>query len=124
MINVHLIWRRKFLEKGSDLTLNNLLTIARAYEAADTQAKSIENQQYGAGMSNVNVVKKHTEQKGSWTPRRGSHQGGHPGSQGNTCYQCGCTNHFAKDKKCPAKGKNAICVINMTILLDVAKVKA
>ena len=97
--------RRKFLEKGNDLTLNNLLTIARAYEAADTQAKSIENQQYSGGTSNVNVVKKHTKQNGSWTPRRGSHQGGHQGSQGNACYRCGGTNHFAKDRNCPAKGK-------------------
>ena len=91
--------RRKFLEKDSDLTLNNILT------TADTQAKSIENQQYGASTSSVNVVKKHTKQNGSWSPRRGIYQGGHQGSQGNACYRCGGTNHFAKDKNCPAKGK-------------------
>ena len=104
-------------------SMKNLLTIARAYEAANTQAKSIENQLYGASTSNVNVVKKHTKQNRLWTTRRESHQGGLQGSQGNACYICGGTSHFAKDKNCPAKGKSAICVINMTILLHVAIIK-
>ena len=34
---------RKFLEKGSDLTLGTLQRTARAHEAADSQAKLIES---------------------------------------------------------------------------------
>ena len=40
------------------LTLNNLLILARAYEAL-IHKQNIENQKYGAGTNNVNVVKKY-----------------------------------------------------------------
>ena len=99
------VLRRKFLEKGKELTLKTLLTAARAYEAADTQAKSMECQQNAASTNNVNIVRKHSKPNGSRSSRQGGQQGSKQGYQGSACYRCGGTNHFAKDKNCPAKGK-------------------
>ena len=77
--------RRKLLEKGQALTLNQALSIARSSEAADLQAQKMES---SGGLS---------VESGNEVPvNRGS------GKRHGRCYRCGKDGHFARDKICPA----------------------
>ena len=85
--------RRKLLEKGKNLTLEQLQTVARAMENSEKQAVSIE----GTTRGEVNRVQ---------TKRRGDRDR-QTGSVNKTCYRCGSSTHlqnsdvcFAKDKEC------------------------
>ena len=86
---------RKFLEKGSDLTLGTLQTIARAHEAADSQVRSIESK----NTQSVNLVRRADNPK----PQQNSSD--KPRQAKRACFRCGQTTHFARDKSCPARGK-------------------
>ena len=77
--------RRKLLEKGQALTLNQALSIARSSEAADLQAQKMES---SGGLS---------VESGNEVPvNRVS------GKRHGRCYRCGKDGHFARDKICPA----------------------
>nr|XP_022336145.1 uncharacterized protein LOC111132611 [Crassostrea virginica] len=82
--------RRKLLEKGRDLTLNQVREIARAMEDSERQATSIESQvpTQGSSVNKVSVQNKHFVKK---TISR--------------CYSCGYEGHLRNDPNCPAKGK-------------------
>ena len=95
--------RRKFLEKLGDVTLTDLQMIARAHEAVDAQMKTMEQQEQ------VNVVKTQRDPK----PRTQEHfrdgkkkysPKARPGEK-NRCYRCNSSDHFARDKDCPARDK-------------------
>ena len=89
------VLRRKFLEKGNDLTLGTLQTIARAHEAVDSQARSIESK----NTQSVNLVRRADNPK----PQQNSSD--KPRQAKGACFRCGQTTHFACDKSCPARGK-------------------
>ena len=75
--------RRKLLEKGQELTLNQALSITRSSEAADVQAQKIEsgNESKVEPSGGINIVS---------------------GGKHGRCHRCGKDGHFARDKICPA----------------------
>ena len=85
--------RRKLLETRN-ITLENALTTARAWEAADQQSRGM--QASPASSAAANAISKQTTKRRPPT----SHA-----DAGAECHNCGRTGHFARDPNCPAKGK-------------------
>ncbi|KAL5018211.1 hypothetical protein ScPMuIL_003933 [Solemya velum] len=108
--------RRRALRDG-DMTLENLLTLARAFELSDQQAQDIE----GSKPEEVNFMKNKSRSRGK---TRGKGREKNPegpatsnsqktykpqAQQNKTCYRCGGTFPH-KSKPCPAKGqKCTVC---------------
>jgi hypothetical protein len=87
--------RRKFLEKGQTLNLKQLQEIARTSEAVKRQAKSMSV--HNDGVNRVSPGRQdRRESKGE--------KGGKVKKSGE-CFRCGKPGHFARDARCPAKGK-------------------
>ena len=80
--------RRKLLE-SENLTLDTAIKTARAHEAVDRQARVMERRE-----GDINSIKPKTKKEVV-----------KPGVSAKTCFACGGEGHFAKDKKCPARGK-------------------
>ena len=76
--------RRKLLERGRNLTLNDLQTIARAMEDSDRQAGNIENS--NQAKSGLNAIQGRQER----------------------CFRCDNTVHMQDDEKCPARNKECL----------------
>ena len=86
--------RVKLLEKGHDLTLENLRLIASTVERVQDQAKQMEGQ--SPMVESVHrVTNKGARPK--FQPRQSAKPKG--------CFRCGKVGHFAKDPSCPAKDK-------------------
>ena len=79
--------RKKLLEAGGKLTLGRAQELARAMEAAERQAKSVESDKAPADQVN-NVGKQVSMKLGS-------------------CYRCGLKGHYRNDPEC--KARNATC---------------
>ncbi|RUA05254.1 MAG: hypothetical protein DSY43_04950 [Gammaproteobacteria bacterium] len=79
--------RKKLLEAGGKLTLLRAQELARAMEAAERQARSIESDQ--ASGENVNATYNTTFKQGN--ARQGS------------CYNCGQRGHYKNDPECKAR---------------------
>ena len=78
--------RRKLLEKGRGLTLEQLQNTARSMEASDRQAGAIENPNDKGGLKEgLNSIQEKTE--------------------GKKCYRCDLIGHLQDDKRCPARDK-------------------
>ena len=78
--------QRKILEKGRELTLEQLQNTARSMEASDRQAGASENPNDKEGLKEgLNSVQEKTE--------------------GKRCYRCDLTGHTQDDKRCPARDK-------------------
>ena len=93
--------RRKFLEKGDDASLDDLLEIARVHELAMQQASHMSS-----GTKDSAVVNKvhHQKGKGSSHGKQGQFKQYEPRpSKIQLCFRCGKPGHFAADKACPAK---------------------
>ena len=79
--------RRKFIEKDGSITLNDLLITARTQEAFDLQIVAM------GGNANSEQVNNVTD----------------TGLNGNvdrrSCFNCGRDDHFARDRRCPARGR-------------------
>ena len=79
--------RRKFLERDVSVNLNDLLITARAQEAVDLQMVVM------GGNDNSEQVNNATD----------------TGLNGNVdrrnCFNCGRDDHFARDRRCPARGR-------------------
>ena len=84
--------RRKLLEKGKILTLQQLREIARHMEDSEKQARKIES-----AANEVNRVRVNSNGKGN--PRVGGKR------STIRCFCCGNVGHKANDKVCPARGK-------------------
>ena len=102
--------RRKLLEKGKILTLQQLREITRVMEDSEKQARKIE------GPANeVNRVSVNSNEKGN--PRVG-------GKQSTVrCFCCGNVGHKANDKVCPARGKRCRKCSNLGHFEKVCKTK-
>ena len=78
--------RKKLLEAGGTLTLQKAREIARSMEAAERQAKQIEND---SRSEHVHTLEDHHHVSGR-------------GKRG-CCYRCGIEGHFARDPECKAR---------------------
>ena len=102
--------RRKLLEKGKILTLQQLREIARVMEDSEKQARKIES-----AANEVNRVSVSSNGKGN--PRVG-------GKQSTVrCFCCGNVGHKANDKVCPARGKRCRKCNNLGHFEKVCKTK-
>ena len=96
------LFRRKLLEKGSDVTLQIALDIGRSLQMVDEQIKKMEgmriqHQKIDAdGDANVNFVKQNNRNRRLLNV-----------SPLSRCYRCNKTGHMARDPSCPAK--QAMC---------------
>jgi len=96
---------RKFLEKEGSVTLDDLLVTAQAQEAVNLQMEAM-----GANNSSgqVNTVVEDwarggdisSEQVNSLADVRGG-----TSSEKRDCFNCGREDHFARDRRCPARGR-------------------
>ena len=77
--------RKKLLEASGMLTLQKAREIARSMEAAESQARLIEND------SKSDSVHTEDKQADNGTRKRGN------------CYRCGLEGHFARDPECKAR---------------------
>ena len=105
---------RKFLEKGGVLTLKQMQEIARASEAAQAQAKTMEasysSQGKGSSGDRIYTVKpkktqpNHRDGTRSLGAKSSGHGQGHQKQrtfQDNSCWRCARSGHYAKD--CPSR---------------------
>ena len=87
--------RLKFLEKGGSFILEELQSIARAYEDAQKQPLNIEgHSSNSAEVSRVSVKEK--------KPKRGKKNK----RNADICFRCNGKGHTAKNPKCPARDKD------------------
>ena len=92
--------RRKLLERGRDLTLVQLQTIARALEASEQQANRME----GGGEADIAFVKQSAKYKRRPDPDF-SRQATTGAGTNRKCYRCGSTSHLQSSSQCPARDK-------------------
>ena len=79
--------RRKFLEKDGSVTLNDLLKTARAQEAVDLQMVAMGGNANSEQINNVTDT------------------GLNRNDDRRSCFNCGRDDHFARDRRCPARGR-------------------
>ena len=115
--------RRKFLEKGEKLDLNELLRISASYEAVEQQAREMRNGASSAsshsnqsgGINRIGTQSKpgdgnnkHRQAKNfSGGARSNNGETQNSRSSDESCTRCGRKGHSWKDDRCPAK--NAEC---------------
>ena len=81
--------RRKLLERGQDLKLEDVQQIARAMEAAEIQSRRMEESK-----DSVNHVRRKP---------KSTCDGGSGNLKTKLCFRCGHDGHFARDSSCPAR---------------------
>ena len=81
--------RRKLLERGQDLKLEDVQRIARAMEVAEIQSRKMEESKDGVN---------HLRQK-----PKSIAIGSSESSRGKTCFRYGREGHYARDSSCPAR---------------------
>jgi len=86
--------RRKLLEKGSTLTLVDVITISQTYETVTKQSGDIASG--GNVMPSCADIGKVSKSSSNINNRR-------PGSD-RQCYRCKSRNHIASSMSCPARG--------------------
>ena len=91
---------RRRLLRERELTLDNLLLIARSFELADRQALEIE-QKFDSS-THLNSIERQSESQQS---RRNSAKHDNNNRLKSVCYCCGNEGHRAKDAQCPALNK-------------------
>ena len=91
---------RRRLLRERELTLDNLLLIARSFELADRQALEIE-QKFDSS-THLNSIERQSESQQS---RRNSAKRDNNNRLKSVCYCCGNEGHRAKDAQCPALNK-------------------
>ena len=88
--------RRKLLEKGRALTLQQVRDISRAFEDSEQQASTIEG-----AVQQINKLSVKSKTGGM----KSKFRTGPKKPMKVICYSCGHEGHMRKDPKCPAKGK-------------------
>ena len=96
---------KKRLLETKNITLEQALEKARAWETANLQARDMCSLSKGEAGA-VNAVRQPSQRK-----------------KEVTCYNCGKVGHFKFDKTCPARGKSVRSAKNLDILPVVAKVR-
>ena len=91
---------RRRLLREQELTLNNLLSLARSFQLADRQALEIE--QKFESSTHLNSIERNRDFQ---QPRRNSAKREDNNRQKCVCYCCGNEGHRAKDVQCPALDK-------------------
>ena len=91
---------RRRLLRERELTLDNLLLIARSFELADRQALEIE-QKFDSS-THLNSIERQSDSQQS---RRNSAKHDNNNRLKSVCYCCGNEGHRAKDAQCPALNK-------------------
>ncbi|XP_071501987.1 uncharacterized protein [Diadema antillarum] len=100
--------RARLLEKGDDLTLDQLRTIAATIELTEsqtrqmTQAPQLSSQHGGIHVLSNRRQSSSSSQRERMDSRRQQGAARRPGPE---CYRCGREEHLAKDAHCPAKDK-------------------
>lgn len=89
--------RAKLLEKGKDLTLEQLRTIAATFEMTEAQARHMDTEL----VASINKI----QGRGPKTDKPKRTGRFENRKYGNKCFRCGREGHFAKDSSCPAKDK-------------------
>lgn len=96
--------RRKFLEKGQDLTLAVVQEMARNFEAVTLQCRQMNDSKVAHGSQVVCSVKSKTgKQKNSEKSLSGNVV--KENFSEDACYRCGHKGHRSRDSTCPARGK-------------------
>uniref|UniRef100_A0A8W8NRV4 CCHC-type domain-containing protein n=1 Tax=Magallana gigas TaxID=29159 RepID=A0A8W8NRV4_MAGGI len=89
--------RAKLLEKGKDLTLEQLRTIAATFEMTEAQARHMDTEL----VASINKI--HGRGAKTDKPKRTGRFENR--KYGNKCFRCGREGHLARDQSCPAKDK-------------------
>lgn len=89
--------RAKLLEKGKDLTLEQLRTIAATFEMTEAQARHMDTEL----VASINKI--HGRGPKTDKPKRTGRFENR--KYGNKCFRCGREGHLARDPSCPAKDK-------------------
>ncbi|XP_053391748.1 uncharacterized protein LOC128554499 [Mercenaria mercenaria] len=96
--------RKKLLEKGQDLKLDELCRIACTMELADLQSKRMDEGTAAQDSGTVNKLEngekpKRVETRNIRQPRNVNSK------QQEMCFRCGLSGHKARDRNCPARNK-------------------
>ncbi|XP_060067121.1 uncharacterized protein LOC132547380 [Ylistrum balloti] len=84
--------RIRLLEKGQDLTLDQLRAIAQSLETSQSHAVQMEKNSICGNSSRTGEIHKISpKSKGRRQPK--------------TCFNCGREGHFGRDSECPARGQ-------------------
>ena len=97
---------RRFALREEKLTLENLLSKARALEASEAQAKDIEVSLEKSEAKSVQFVRKNTSQKCYRCGYSWPHKNKPCPATEETCRQCGKTGHFARVCKSRTQSKS------------------
>ena len=104
--------RRKFLEQTGNVTLANLESVARSFEAVEKQMECMNSPtqptDVNAINTDVNVIQKYGKNLNSTSDsgrNRTFNRGNNSSNKSNevTCYRCGNKGHMQRDENCPAK---------------------
>ena len=97
--------QRKFVNKGDDLKLEDLLKIAAHFEDVETQLRDMKVKD---DTEAVAFVKKNKTRSNQSNPSHSSKQfhASNPSKAGKKghCYRCGSDSHYGSSPKCPARG--------------------
>ena len=87
--------QKQLLSKNETMTIEEVLTMCRSYEASIEYLKKMSELQR-KNESQINAVKHRPECSNTCSKCRLHHQHGYYPAQGSTCSACGQTNHWAK----------------------------